>query len=189
MSKTYVIVHGYNGSPLDHWQDNLYKSLQLNNEKVIFPKLPKADTPDKDSWIQALHHVITSIKDEIILVCHSLGSVLWLHYSNRYSNTNIKRVILVAPAGPSFIEEEKTISGFLPIPRDEERLKSVTSDILLISSQNDKYCAEDATKFFGKYLNLDTYITLPETGHINIESGFGRWDMFSEITGINAVVA
>ena len=47
---------------------------------------------------------------------------------------------------------------------------------LLIASTNDEYCVQTAKKEFSDILKM-AYLELPPyTGHINIDSGFGRWN-------------
>ena len=59
---------------------------------------------------------------------------------------------------------------------DKDLFHDSTNKSLLIASTNDEYCTETAKKAFANILKTN-YLELPaDSGHINIDSGFGRWD-------------
>jgi len=77
-----VILHGWQGSPLPHWQAWLAGELRAAGREVRFPELPDPDRPQLDRWLAALTQTLTGLPDAgFDLVAHSLGSVLWLHHA------------------------------------------------------------------------------------------------------------
>ena len=176
MSRTFVIIHGWSGSPAGHWQDWLHKKLLEAGENVVFPKFPENERPSIEKWLETLNNILKMINDEKIVISHSLGSVLWLHYAMRNYRINVKRLLLVAPPGEKIISETEDMRSFSGIDITEERLKKSAEIIRFAATENDEYCIENAIEFYAKRLNLDYDVLPPEKGHINMKSGYGPWE-------------
>lgn len=104
-----------------------------------------------------------------IVVCHSLGTVLWFHTCDEL-DIKLDKLMLVAPVSMNrVIEEAKTFYPY-PIAKD---LKA--KEIIMAASTNDPYMTvEEAIRLQSK-LNIGMKI-MEDAGHINVASGFGKLD-------------
>lgn len=174
-NKSYLIVHGYGGSGPEHWQAWLYDKLKSSGEIVYFPSLPDPNSPNLNEWIVRLKDEIKKLDGEKFVICHSLGTILWLHYANLPDVAAVDHLLLVAPPSAEGIAGLPEANGFLPIPFDKENLFKSAKDIRLVSSDADEYCLEKASHYFGERLSITTDILPNEAKHINIDSGYGPW--------------
>lgn len=173
--RSYLIVHGYGGSGSAHWQAWLYNQLKDSNEKVYFPSLPNEHSPNLNKWIIALKDEVKKLEGEKFVICHSLGTILWLHYANLSDVIEVDHLLLVAPPGPDGIAGLENVNGFLPIPLQKKNLFKSSKNIRLVCSDADEFCVEKASIHFGEALSITTDILPNEARHINIDSGYGPW--------------
>jgi len=172
--KKVMLLHGWNGSDLPHWQAWLAKELVIRNIAVSFVQLSDKDFPDKDTWIKEANEAIDSFKPDTI-ICHSLGTILWFYLCNA-GIAEIKNLLLVAPTRDlSNYEELKT---FFPVIIPAS-LKAKNS--LMITSDNDPYLSSQEAKELQIQLQIK-HIELHNAGHINADSGYGKWDWVLEWT-------
>jgi len=161
-----LILHGLEGSGPDHWQTWLADELRGRGEEVAYPVLPEADDPTKEAWIAALER---ERREGDVVICHSLGCVLWLHHRCWLAAPAAERVLLVAPPCPG--ADEPRITSFFPVPRG----RYVSRDgVRLVCSDNDPYCPTGAERYYGARLGCPVDM-LPGRGHINPDAGFGPW--------------
>ena len=175
MNRSFIVLHGLGGSGPEHWQSWLYKELVNASEDVYYPTLPEYNDPHKDKWIKTLEDTFQRISsDNITVVAHSLGCILWLHFAiknEQMLKKIVKRVILVAPPSP-YLKHE-IIQRFFPLPvRGKGTLQSC-KHTLQIQSTNDPYCSVEDSQYF-KDLGIKQLLVVNK-GHINIDSGFGKW--------------
>jgi len=176
-----VIVHGWNGSPPGHWQHWLASTLAASAHRVHFPLLPNPTHPNLHDWLDTLHDTLNPITAPPIVVCHSIGTILWLHYLQRHPHTRTRKLFLVAP--PSKDASPAPLQPFFPVPLNPTLLHSTTPDALLICSAADPFCPSGAASTYGSPLRLQTHLLPDETAHINLDSGFGPWPWIaSQIT-------
>lgn len=173
--KVYLIIHGLGGSPKGHWQDYLYEDLETQGENVIFPQFPDKDEPDLEAWISTLHSYKEYIHDNTVVIAHSMGVILWLHYISKYNNIRINKAILVAPPSKEFLLTHSFAKTFADFQLNKENFHMTNYSSLLIASRNDDYCLPSAWENFGKKLDLNYLELPPEAKHINIASGYGKW--------------
>ena len=174
-SRSYLIVHGWQASGPGHWQTWLANRLQEASETVQYPLLPSPDTPVLEEWIEALHGQVSLMTGEKIVVCHSLGSVTWLHYTTRAHANSVDRLLLVAPPCPPALAKIPELQGFVPVPLDAYALARTASQCRMVCSSGDEYCEVSAAVAYAKPLRIESEILPSEAGHINIASGFGPW--------------
>ncbi|MEH7502033.1 alpha/beta fold hydrolase [Neobacillus drentensis] len=170
---SFLIIHGLGGSGPDHWQTWLAHELKKRNHQVYYPTFSNFDSPNKTVWLEELSNLMKTIleNNNLTVITHSLGCILWLHYARNQNKRIAKQVILVAPPSPTIILSEA--KSFFPVPLDGNHLKRAAEEILFIHSSNDPYCSTDDSK---NYLNLELpSITIPNAGHINTNSGHGQW--------------
>jgi uncharacterized protein len=170
---SFLIIHGLGGSGPDHWQTWLAHQLKQRNHHVCYPTFSNFDLPNKRVWLEELSDSMKNIPDSnnLTVITHSLGCILWLHYVRSQTKRIAQKVILVAPPSPSIILSEA--SSFYPVPLQENDLKRTAERILFVHSSNDPYCSVDDSK---NYLHLELpSLTIPNAGHINPKSGYGTW--------------
>jgi predicted alpha/beta hydrolase family esterase len=158
----FLILHGLQGSPPPHWQAWLAERLEAAGETVAFPTLPDPDAPDLAAWRDALDAELEALAAPPVVVCHSLGCVLWMHHA-AWGRPPAERVLLVAP--PSAAGVPELLAPFFPVPLP--RLPGAR----LVCADDDSYCPEGAQAV---YPGLPADV-LPGGGHLNPEAGFGPW--------------
>ncbi|MDR7239928.1 RBBP9/YdeN family alpha/beta hydrolase [Neobacillus drentensis] len=177
---SFLIIHGLGGSGADHWQTWLANELEQRNHHVCYPTFSNFDSPIKKVWLEELSASMKAIPEEnnLTVITHSLGCILWLHYISSQNKQIAKRVILVAPPSPSIILSEA--KSFYPVPLVGNHLKRTAEEILFVHSSNDPYCSMDDIK---NYINLGhPSVTISNAGHINPKSGHGKWPWILDLS-------
>jgi predicted alpha/beta hydrolase family esterase len=161
----FLLLHGYLGSPPGHWQHWLADRLAAAGEIVAFPTLPDPEAPDLPAWLDALSAELDALEAPPVVVCHSLGCLLWLHRVAA-GGEQAERVLLVAP--PSEAGAPDLLASFFPAPLPQ------LADGRLVCADDDPYCPEGALALYGEPLALRTDI-VAGGGHLNPDAGFGPW--------------
>ena len=113
-ARSFLILHGLEGSGPGHWQTWLTARLRADAERVAYPDLPDADLPSLHAWREALNGELAALPDvETVVVCHSLACLLYLHHVDD-GGAQADRVLLVAP--PSEGADIPQIAAFFPAP-------------------------------------------------------------------------
>jgi serine hydrolase len=174
LARSFLILHGYEGSGPDHWQSWLASRLHEAGETVAYPSLPSPYAPSLPAWRSALEAKLRALAGEPTVIAHSLGCVLWLHHCAQpvLEGGRAERVLLVAP--PSLAGAPRAIRGFFPVPLDAARVAAAAGATRLVCAPDDPYCPEHAGVVYGAPLGL-ACDELADCGHINPESGFGAW--------------
>jgi len=186
-----LILHGWQGSGPGHWQTWLADTLRAEGHEVRYPKLPECDTPCPDRWGSALHDELAALghDGERVVVCHSLGCVLWLREAHRIrAQDRVDRVLLVAPPCPGCHVHE--LDGFFPTGAQAQEVATVASSTRLVCTDDDPYCPDvTAAEHWGATLQLATDL-IPGGGHLNSEAGYGPWPAVADwVRGLRADVA
>lgn len=171
MARTFLILHGWlNHRPPGHWQFELARELEALGENVSYPQLPNADEPIKAEWLAKLAEVWKSIpeQNEKIVIAHSLATILWLHAVAELK-LQADRVLLVAPAGPSFLAGEPLLETFWPIPDEVDG-----SSWRLVCSDADPHCIEGPAEYFGGEYGCEVDL-IPGGVHFALGDGYGQW--------------
>ena len=172
-TRQFLILHGWGGSGPGHWQNWLTTQLRAAGESVRFPQLPKPDEPHLSDWLNTLKRELSAMPGTRIVVCHSLAVLLWLHYARQPESGPADRLLLVAPPGPAVNNPQ--VETFFPPPRDPAPLHASAREIVLVCSEADPFCPEQAEKYYGEPLDIQT-IRLPSAAHhINVAAGYGPW--------------
>lgn len=159
-----LLVPGLGNSGPEHWQSlwearNGYLRVQQSdwNHAVC------------SEWIGPLEGAVREAATEVLIVAHSLGTLLVTHWLAR-TKLRIGGALLVAvpdPEAPGFPPQAR---GFSPICRVRLGCPSI-----VVASTDDPYgdlpfvqqCAES----WGSQL-----VNIGKAGHINAASGLGQWD-------------
>jgi uncharacterized protein len=163
VARSFLILHGRQGSGPGHWQTWLAGRLRGNGEHVAYPDLPDADAPMLEQWLHVLAGEIGALPGEHTVLCHSLACVLWLHHVER-GGRQADRLLLVAPPA-----EQESLGSFFPAP-----LPRLEHEARIACSDDDPYCPAGAAVLYGEALGIPVDL-LPGAGHVNADSGFGPW--------------
>ena len=174
MARSFLILHGYEGSGAEHWQSWLADRLRRAGDTVAYPDFPSPFAPTLPAWRATLEAELRALPDEPVVVAHSLGCLLWLHHCAQpvLEGGRAARVLLVAP--PSITGAPRAIRGFFPVPLEREKVAGAADETRLVCAPDDPYCPEDAASLFGDPLGLEVDV-LAGAGHINVEAGYGPW--------------
>jgi len=164
-----LLLHGWGGSDFPHWQSHLASEITKNYGKVSFLRLSDFDTPKLDVWKDELLQELESFQPDVV-VCHSLANTLWFHLCNTQTLNTIEKLYLVAP--PSMSCSVPELSEFFPLQTPSNLFAKET---LLVTSTNDPYMSEEEAITLQKELAVPMK-TLLNAGHINSDSGFGKWE-------------
>jgi len=173
MNHSFLIIHGLGGSGPDHWQTWLYHELTNRNMNVCYPTFSNFDTPDKEVWLRELSDCLSTIPHNhtLTVITHSLGCLLWLHHLETETIRNAEQAILVAPPSPTITL--KSAKSFYHPPLNSSHLVKGAKETVFVHSTNDPYCSIKDAELYTK-LGAKSII-FPNMGHINTESGYGRW--------------
>ena len=111
---------------------------------------------------------------ERVVLCHSLGCLLWLRYAATARESDlIDRLLLVCPPGPSALPGP--LGTFFPAAGDRDALaRSVRRRPELVCTDADPWCAQGAAQTYGAALDVDVHV-VPGGGHLAVDDGFGPW--------------
>ena len=174
MARSFLILHGYEGSGPEHWQTWLAERLAEAGETVAYPDLPDPFAPQPAAWHAALGRALDALPPEPTVIAHSLACVLWLHHcaAPARPGARAERVLLVAP--PSAAGAPDPILPFFPCPLDPAAVAAAAGETRLVCAPDDPYCPDDAARAYGDPLGIQVDV-LPGAGHINPAAGYGPW--------------
>jgi hypothetical protein len=162
---TKLIIPGLNGSGEGHWQDYWLK----DDPDAILVEQRDWSKPDLIEWMSKVEKALTQHPGSI-LIAHSIGAFIAASLATRPCRHLVKGALLVAPCDlmrvssihPGVVELRPMPTQILPFPS------------VLVASRNDPYMPFENAKAFADSLGSD-FVDLGRAGHINIDSGYGRW--------------
>ena len=170
-----LFLHGWqNRREPGHWQTRVAAILRERRVDVHHPQLPDPDEPDPGAWAKAAGAALDAMtRGRRVVVCHSLGCLLWARIT---AENPVERVCWVAPPGPEELRAYTEITAFLVDEIDGEALRASSAEapLRLVCSDDDPYCAAGAATAYCEPLGLDTEV-IPGQAHINPDSGYGDW--------------
>jgi predicted alpha/beta hydrolase family esterase len=168
---TILIVPGLRDHVEDHWQTILAR--QLPNARVVPPL--EHDNLSCTARIEALDQALASITGPVVLVAHSAGVMITVHWAQHHQR-EIKGALLAAP--PDFEtpppDRYPTLDvlrqhRWLPTPRTRLPFPSI-----VVASTNDPLARiEKVTQLASAWGSR--LVDFGAVGHLNPASGFGEW--------------
>lgn len=159
-----VLVPGRYDSSEDHWQSCWQRQLP------IWHRLTQRnwEEPDIDRWVGSIRRLLAQHPRPAILVGHSLGALAACCVAVDHPGL-VAGIMLVAPAEPSKFEvDERVPTGDLGVPS------------MLVASRNDPFMSFRRAEHWASVWHSEL-VDIGEAGHINAESGFGRWPYGLEV--------
>ncbi len=133
------------------------------------------DRPARAAWTETLAAAIEA-RPGAILVAHSLGCALIAHLARERPDLYIEAALLVAPADvdarPCRVEQ---LRDFAPLPLHPLPFRSV-----VVASTNDPFIEIARAREIAGAWGAD-FLDIGLAGHINVESGHGRWPLVEKI--------
>lgn len=177
VSPTVVIVPGLRDHVEDHWQTLL--AAGLDSVRIVPPL--EHDRLGLDARVAALDAVLTDIDGPVVLVAHSAGVMITVHWAARHDRP-VAGAILATP--PDFSTPlpagyptlpDLDANGWNPFPRSTLPFPSIVA-----ASRNDPLAeftaVVDMAHAWGSRL-----VDLGEVGHLNPASGYGEWPRAGEL--------
>ncbi|WOP15025.1 RBBP9/YdeN family alpha/beta hydrolase [Ottowia sp. SB7-C50] len=168
---TFLLVPGLREHVPEHWQTHLQAELP----RAVCVKPLKENKLSCAARVEALNDTLAAIEGPVIIVAHSAGVMITVHWAQRYQRP-IHGALLAAPADveepmpagyPTL--EQLSSHGWAPIP-----IAPLPFPSILAASRNDPLArfekARQMAVAWGSRL-----VDLGEVGHLNPAAGFGPW--------------
>jgi uncharacterized protein len=160
-----LILPGLNGSDEGHWQRFWLK----DDANSVLVEQDDWKSPRVETWTKRLEQVLHQ-EGSAYIVAHSLGCLLAARCADGPSARLIKGALLVAPCDLS--TTEKLHPGAIHFGRMPTR--TLPFPTITVGSLNDIYMPLESLSLYCRLWKTEIK-NLGQAGHINIESGFGRW--------------
>ena len=173
MTRPVLIVPGLNGSADGHWQ----RYWLADHEDAVLVEQADWFNPQPGRWLHRLEQALVAHPGALI-IAHSLGSILAARLATSSVAPLVGGALLVAPADierTALLHARTYEFGAMPADR-------LPFPAFVVASRNDPYMAfekaQTAARAWGAPL-----VDLGAAGHINIQSGFGRWARGYDLAG------
>jgi predicted alpha/beta hydrolase family esterase len=178
---TVLIVPGLRDHVADHWQTLL--QAELTGAHAVEPLRENAlSCPAR---VEAIEQSLARISGPVILVAHSAGCLMTIHWAAAHRATAFERVrgaLLVTPpdlgaAWPDKYPSPQSLAqhGWSPLPREPLPFPSIVA-----ASSNDPLASVAAVRAMAADWG-SRLLELGEVGHMNPASGFGPWPLAREV--------
>jgi hypothetical protein len=129
--------------------------------------------PQRADWVSGLAAAVGDAAVPVVLVAHSLGCITVAHWAataSMHELTRVQAALLVAPADVERLHAPSCLQGFAPVPRRVLPFKA-----MVVASASDPYCGERRARELAAAWGA-SFVSLGDAGHINADSGHGRWE-------------
>jgi uncharacterized protein len=159
-----LIVPGLGDSGPEHWQS------RWEADEPTWRRVRQADwkRPRCADWVRRLDEAVRSAGVPVVIVAHSLGCVAVGHWGRL--GRRIQGSLLVAPTDVEASSSPKGPEGFAPIPLARHAFPSIVA-----ASRDDPYVSLSRARFLAEAWG-SAFVDVGSLGHINAESGIGRWE-------------
>lgn len=178
---TVVIVPGFRDHMPEHWQSLLAERLQQQGRAVrIVPQIDH-DKRLRSARVANLERVVSSIAGPVILVGHSVGCLITVHWAQETKHV-VQGVLLAGPTDyesplPAGYADPQTLAteGWTPIPRRRLPFPSI-----VVASRNDPLGKFERIRELAQAWG-SRFIDAGEVGHLGPADGFGPWPLAEEL--------
>ncbi|WP_011297768.1 RBBP9/YdeN family alpha/beta hydrolase [Cupriavidus necator] len=174
---TVVIVPGFRDHMPEHWQSLLAERLEQQGRAVrIVPQIDH-DKRLRRARVENLERVVSSISGPAILVGHSVGCLITVHWAQK-TQCAVHGVLLAAPADfdsplpPGYaVPQTLADEGWTPIPRRPLKFPSI-----VVASRNDPLGKFERIREMAQAWG-SRFVDAGEVGHLGPADGFGTWPL------------
>jgi predicted alpha/beta hydrolase family esterase len=174
---TVLIVPGLRDHVADHWQTLL--AARLPRVRTV-PPMGRADL-DCDKRVVAIEHAVASINSPVIIVAHSGGVIMVVHWAKRHRRAIAGALLATPPDFESRMPagyptvEDLDAGGWLPVPRAPLPFPSIVA-----ASKNDPLASLHRVRELAQAWG-SRFVDVGSVGHLNPASGFGEWPQAEEL--------
>lgn len=168
---TVLIIPGLRDYVADHWQTLL--QARLVNVRSVPPL--ETDKLNCEKRVAAIQAQLEKIQGPVILVAHSAGVLMTLHWAAKHQH-DIQGALLVTPPDlsmdwPANYPSAETLrqEGWDPLPNSKLPFPSIVA-----ASSNDHLASYEAVEEMAKLWGSQL-VNLGAVGHMNPAAGFGLW--------------
>jgi len=138
-----------------HWQAALPNMTRVEQDDWVSPKL--------GPWAARLDEYISRARRPVVLIAHSLGTSLIMHWAQTADTSRIAGAFMVAPSdrGPADIWPEAATKP-LPFPA------------MVLASRDDSYVAFDRAEVFASAWRA-ALVDMGQAGHMGNAADLGLW--------------
>jgi predicted alpha/beta hydrolase family esterase len=166
-----VTVPGLRGHVEDHWRTRL-----AAGRPDVLPVAPLGRAnPGLADRVAALQDTVSRADGAVILVAHSAGVLVTVHWAVHYGHSVVGALLvtppdLASPLPPEYpsLDELRSL-GWLPIPTQPLPFPSI-----LAASANDSLSDPTRVRALAEAWGSRVH-DLGPVGHLNPASGFGEW--------------
>jgi len=177
-SPTILIVPGLRDHVAAHWQTFLEQKLA--NAKSVPRMEPDQDKLSCAAWVAELDKSLAAIAGPVILVAHSAGVMIVVHWAQRHRRP-IAGALLAAPPDfesplPEGYPTQRVLrdNGWLPTPRFALPFPAIVG-----ASTNDPLGRYERVEALARAWG-SKLVNLGKVGHLNPASGYGEWPQAEE---------
>jgi hypothetical protein len=175
---TILIVPGLRDHVPDHWQTLL--AAKLPRVRSVAPL--EHDKLSCAARVDAIDRELAAIAGPVVIVAHSAGSMMVVHWAALHGGTReIRGALLAAPADletpmPAGYPTTDALKqhGWLPIPRAALPFPSIVA-----AGSDDPLTRLDRARGFAQAWG-SRFVDLGAVGHLNPASGHGDWPQAEE---------
>ena len=162
----FLLLPGLGNSGVDHWQSHW--SMAFPNASRVLQD--DWDTPQLPDWLARLDNAVAQGKRPAILIAHSLGVAVAVHWLASREPGRVKAAFLVAPSDVESADHTPdTIRNFAPLPRTRLPVPTIT-----VASSDDPFVTlERACTFASDWGSA--FHDAGALGHLNGVSRLGLW--------------
>ncbi len=169
--KRVFLIHGWEGSPKEHWFPWLKKELEKLDFKVKSLDMPNSNYPKLSEWLNHIKKSVTSPDKDTYFVGHSLGCITIVRYLELLPNeAKIGGCVLVA--GFSFLKD-KEMKEFYKKDFDIVKIRKHCDKFVNIYSDNDEDISLKESKSFAKLLKAKKVLEKGK-GHFCLDEGVDK---------------
>jgi uncharacterized protein len=175
-----ILIHGSYGNPDENWFPWLKTELEKFGCKVFVPQFPTPENQSLDSWREVFDDYRACLKQDAVVVGHSLGPAFLLDVLENAKNP-IKSAFFVAGFvsllnNPNFDKVNKT---FVEHQFNWNKIKNNCKNFFVFHSGNDPYVPFDKGKDLSNHLGAELNI-VAKAGHFNKASGYETFPLLLE---------
>lgn len=163
----FLILPCRDNSGPDHWQSHWQASLpnmrRVEQDDWVSPKLA--------AWLDRLDGYVAQATRPVVLIAHSLGTSLAMHWASQRRHQGVAGAFLVAPSdrGPADLWPEAAANGFAPMV-----LHPFPFPAVVLASRNDPYVAYDRAEVFARAWGAEL-VDMGNLRHMGNSDRLGLW--------------
>ena len=173
--KNVILIHGFNGIPkLYEW---LKSELETRGIEVILPSFPSGENTTYENWAKVLDEYTSSISDDSLVVCHSVGNEFIIKYLAK-NHQEVNTYIGLAGFAEVFKSEGRdvlnaVVEEFLVSDEEKQLFIKLSKARYAIYSDDDHIVPFEVLAAFPEEINAKP-ILIPNIGHMGHKSGLEK---------------